>query len=330
VKALGIVSIIKKVKNRDESLDIQEAFNVYNLLKTRYVSIQTVQLFKNFVHDVGWEIILDKFQKDFEKQIVILDELGRKFRIVLPNRPPVGIKFATRINDITDDYIYKTIYHDLVAQLLFLIQSVRSTGTNDNLRNIIVKDLIIHLEDFDTLYRFGKLNGWEETYPNYKTSTKQAKEELSASEAFHIWDHITMRYEQIELIGIFSSFAHDTEFKVILEHASNIYNKQINTLEQLALKLNVPLPNRPALPVTSPIDPETVTDRFMYRIVLNLEFTSLDTHVTAIIETIKNEALRKLWGELLTTELEYYDKYLKFGKMKGWTRVVPIYGEPIT
>ena len=68
----------------------------------------------------------------------------------------------------------------------------------------------------------------------------------------------------------------------------------------------------------------------MYRIVLNFEFASLDTHVTAIIETIKNEALRKLWSELLTTELEYYDKYLKYGKMKGWTRVVAIYGEPAT
>ena len=94
------------------------------------------------------------------------------------------------------------------------------------------------------------------------------------------------------------TFTHDTEFKVILQHGLNIYNNQVNTLEQLALKLNVPLPNRPALPVTSPVDPETITDRFMYRIVLNFEFASLDTHVTAIIETIKNEALRKLWSRL--------------------------------
>jgi len=139
-----------------------------------------------------------------------------------------------------------------------------------------------------------------------------------------------MRYEQIELIGLFSSFAHDTNFEEILQHGLKIYNNQVKNLEQLALKLNVPLPNRPALPITSPIDPETITDRFMYRTFLNLELNSLDTHVRAIIETIKNEALRKLWSELLTAELEYYDKYLKYGKIKGWTRVLPIYGEPIT
>jgi hypothetical protein len=330
VKELDVISLIKKVKKREDVVDIQEAYNIYNLLRARYVSTQTVQLFKNFVHDVGWEVILGKFQMDFEKQIDNLEKLGEKFRIIMPNRPPVDVKFATRLNDMTDDYIYKKIYHDLVAQLVSLTHAVRSTSTNDNLRHIIIQDLIVHFEDFDTLYKFGKLKGWEETYPTYKTAIVQKKEQLSTSEAFHIWDHIVMRYEQIELIGIFASFAHDTEFKVILQHGLYIYNKQLKKLEQLALKLNVPLPNRSPLPITSPIDPEIITDKLMYRIILSWELNSIDAHVRATIETIRNESLRKLWSGLLNTELEYYDKYLKYGKMKGWTRVVTIYGEPVT
>ena len=139
-----------------------------------------------------------------------------------------------------------------------------------------------------------------------------------------------MRYEQIEMIGIFASFAHDTEFKAILQHGLYIYKKQLESLEKLALKLNVPLPNRAAAPITSPIDPETITDKFMYRIILSWELSSLDAHVRAIIETIRNDTMRKLWSGLLNTELEYYDKYLKYGKLKGWTRVVPMYGEPVT
>jgi hypothetical protein len=79
-----------------------------------------------------------------------------------------------------------------------------------------------------------------------------------------------------------------------------------------------------------PIDPETITDKLMYRIILSGELASLDTHVRAVIETIRNDSLRKLWMEALNAELAYYDKYLKYGKMKGWTRVVPIYGEPVT
>ncbi|MBU3180876.1 hypothetical protein [Clostridium psychrophilum] len=170
---MDIISLIKKVKKREENLDIQEAFNIYSLLRARYVSTQTVQLFKNFVHDVGWDVILSKFQMNFEKQIENLEELGEIFRIIMPNRPPLDVKFATRVNDITDDYNYKKIYHDLIAQLMSLIHAVRSTSTNDNLRHIIIKDLIIHFEDFDTLYKFGKLKGWEETYPVDKTSIIQ-------------------------------------------------------------------------------------------------------------------------------------------------------------
>ncbi|WP_461389864.1 DUF3231 family protein [Desulfosporosinus fructosivorans] len=327
---MDLLAILKKFKGEQERLDIQEAFNIYNLLRARYVSAQTVQLFKNFVHDIGWEIILDKFMKHFDKQIAILEGLGEEYRIMMPSRPPLDIKFATSINDITDEYIYKKIYHDLIAQLMSLIHAVRSSSTNDNLRHIIIQDLTTHFEDFDILYKFGKLKGWEESYPVYKTALPHQKEQLSTSEAFHIWDHINLRYEQIELIGIFISFAHDTEFKVILQHGIYIFNKQVNHLEQIALKLNVPLPNRPTLPVMSPIDPETIKDKFMYRNILSWELTSLDTHVRAIIETIRNDALRKLWSELLNTELEYYDKYLKYGKMKGWTKVVPIYGEPVS
>ncbi len=104
---MDLISKIKKVKGRQEYLDIQEAFNIYNLLRARYVSLQTVQLFTNFVHDIDWEVVLDGFKKHFTKQIDILEKLGEKFRIIMPVRPPLDVKFATRINNITDEYIYK-------------------------------------------------------------------------------------------------------------------------------------------------------------------------------------------------------------------------------
>ncbi|HZK53164.1 MAG TPA: DUF3231 family protein [Desulfosporosinus sp.] len=327
---MDLISIFKKTNDREDRLDIQEAFNIYNLLSARYFSMQTIQLYKNLVHDVDWEIILDGFMKHFDKQIAILEELGLIFRIKMPNRSPMDVKASSSINDITDDYIYKDIFHDLVAQLMSLIYAVHSSSTNDKIRNVIIQDLTTHLKDFDILYKFGKLKGWEATYPVYKTTLHHQEEALSTSEAFHIWDHINMRYEQIELIGLFSGFAHDTEFKVILDHGLDIFNKQVSHLEQLALKLNVPLPNRPTLPVIAPIDPEIIMDMFMYRNILNSVLTALDTHVRAIIETIRNDSLRTLWIDQLNLELKYYDTYLKYGKMKGWTRVVPIYGEPVT
>ena len=49
--------------------------------------------------------------KHFNKQIAVLEELGEQYRIIMPSRPPLDIKFVTSINDITDEYIYKKIYH---------------------------------------------------------------------------------------------------------------------------------------------------------------------------------------------------------------------------
>lgn len=88
---MSLISILKKAKSIDERLDIQEAYNIYSLLRARYVSTQTVQLFKNFVHDADWEIILDGFEKDFNKQIDILEKLGGKFHIIMPARTPLDV-----------------------------------------------------------------------------------------------------------------------------------------------------------------------------------------------------------------------------------------------
>lgn len=322
-------SIFKKARGGKEQLDIQEAFNIFNLLRARYVSSQTIQIFKNFVHDREWDKVLDTFLKHFEGQISVLEGEAKKFSIVMPSKPPLDIKFAASINEITDEYIYKKIYHDLIAQLMSLIHAVRTTSTNDNLRNSVIQDLITHFKDFEILYKFGKVKGWEESYPVYKTALPHTKEQLSTAEAFHIWDHISLRYEQMELIGLYINFAHDTEFKAILQHGLYVVTKQVKQLEQLALKLYVTLPNRPSPPVMAPIDPETIKDQFMYNNILSWLLNALDTHVRAIIETIRNDPLRNLWTGLLTAELEYYDKFLKYGKMKGWTKVVPIYGEPV-
>ncbi len=99
---MNILEIFKKAKDEEERLDIQEAFNIYNLLRARYVSAQTVQIFKNFIHDVDWEIILNGFLKNFNKQIDVLEDLGIMYRLIMPSKPPLDIKFTTRINERLD------------------------------------------------------------------------------------------------------------------------------------------------------------------------------------------------------------------------------------
>ncbi|MBS4022991.1 MAG: DUF3231 family protein [Dethiobacter sp.] len=322
-------SIFKRARGGREQIDIQEAYNIWNLLKARYLSAQTVQLFSNFVHDRDLSIVLNTLLTHFKQQIDILEKEGRKFKITLPTRPPLDIKFSTSINDITDEYIYHKIIADMMAQLFSLTHALRSTTTNDTLRVHVINDLTGHIKDFEMLYKYGKMKGWEEPPPAYKTATPVMREQLSTAEAFHIWDHIAQRYDQLELTAFFHGFAHDLDFRAILLAGQTILNKQVSMLEQYALNFEVTLPKRPAASVKSPIDPETMTDKMMFSYIFNGIIGSVDLHIKAIIETIKNDALRQIWLNLFKEELQMYDKYVKYGKMKGWTKVVPIYGEPV-
>jgi hypothetical protein len=88
------ISIFKRPRGGKEQIDIQEAFNIWNLLKARYLSAQTVQLFNNFVHDRDLSIVLNTLLDHFKEQITILENYGKKFHITLPKRPPLDIKFA--------------------------------------------------------------------------------------------------------------------------------------------------------------------------------------------------------------------------------------------
>ncbi|MDO9536195.1 MAG: hypothetical protein Q7J85_12925 [Bacillota bacterium] len=49
-----------------------------------------------------------------------------------------------------------------------------------------------------------------------------------------------------------------------------------------------------------------------------------------MIETIKNDSLRVLFLELFREEVNIFNKFLLYGKAKGWTKTTPIYGVPIS
>jgi hypothetical protein len=48
-------------------------------------------------------------------------------------------------------------------------------------------------------------------------------------------------------------------------------------------------------------------------------------HIRAVIETNRNDGIRKIFMGLLDKELNIYDDLLKIGKVKGWMKVPPMY-----
>jgi hypothetical protein len=324
------ISVFKRARGGKEQLDIQEAYNIWNWLRIRYNSLETFQFYANLVHDRDFSLLLDRFLEDTKKHMEAMEAEGKAFKLPVPDQPPVAVKFQASINQVTDKFIYKKIFADMMAELFTISRTVRSTTTNDRLRELFTQDMLAHIRNFELLYKFSKAKGWEEVPPTYKSASPIGKEDLTLTEAFHLWDHLTQRYDQRQTLDLFASVAHDYDFKLALNQLLESVTGRINALEQEMIRYGVPLPERPPSSIEMTIDPESLKDRFMYGRILTGIVEAIDLHMRAIIETIKNDALRSLFLSYLKEEVSLFDRFLKYGKAKGWTKIVPIYGEPVS
>lgn len=321
-----MVSIFKKSAS-EETIDIIAAFNLWNSLRARYGSIETLQLYRNFIHDRDFDLMLSRFLHTFIKESKILEDEATRCTVPLPKRPAVDIRIDKKLDELTDRYIYRRIFEDLVTQMVVLGRSYKTTTNNDPLRELFKNALLGHAYQFQILFKYGKLKSWEDHPPAFKPSKTLQNDDLSISEAFNLWDHLNFRYDQLELIQFYSSFAHDTSFIAVLDMGVILLKKQINTFEELCLNYNVHVPERQPASIVQRIDREAMEDQFMYRILLSGVQDALDLHMRAIQETVRNDSLRKLFIDLFKVEMSANDKYLKYGKTKGWINIPPMYGE---
>ncbi len=319
------ISLFKKAVTGSERLSAVESFNIWDMLRARYISIETYQLNINFAHDRDFLLLLRNHLKSFQKQAEELEKLSKKHKVKVTSRPPEYIKFSATVDSITDKRIYRRVFFDLIAELYTLNRSVRSSIINDQLRKTFIKFLLSHLDNYEELYKYGKLKGWAEIEPAYKTGKVVDKEPVSVSEAGHIFEHINHRYDQIHLTKFYTNFIHDTEFKMMLEIGENRLDKQLKQLVKKADEFEVPLPERPPESQEAVIDSETMEDKFAYRTIQKEMQDAIDLHIRAVVETIRNDNLRGLFFEYLKDELDLYDKFVKYGKLKGWLRVEPMY-----
>lgn len=319
-------SLFKK-SSGEETIDIFAAFNLWNSLRARYGSIETLQLYRNFIHDRDFDLLLSHFLDTFIKESKVLEDEAVRHAVTLPKRPAVDIRIDKKLDELTDRYIYRRIFEDLLTQMMVLGRAYRTTTNHDRLRELFKNALLGHAYQFQTLFKFGKLKGWEDNPPAYKTSKPIKNEELSISEAFHLWDHLNLRYDRQESVNFFIRFVHDTSFTAVLDMGLVILQKQIGTIEELCLKYSVHVPERPPAEMVQRIDPEAMEDYFMYRILLAGIQDSVDMHMRAVLETVRNDSLREIFIDFFKVEMSSYDRFLKYGKAKGWIKVPPMYGE---
>lgn len=319
------LSIFKTAPKNITKLDVSEAFNIFNLLSARQSSVLSHQFYINYVHDRDFSLILQGHVKTWQEQILELEKQAEKYDLKGPRRAPITFKFTAKTDQITDMFIFELILSELTAELYSLSRAVVSSTTNDQLHNIFSQHMMSHMKHYEELYKYGRIKGWVHVVPSYKTNKALAKEPITIAEANNIWDHLVERYDQCSLTQYFLSVTHDSDFKGILLMGATELKSQMKALEKKCEEFEIPLPDRPATTQKAIVDSDAMEDRFIYRTILTGIQNSIGLHVRAVIETVRNDELRKLFMDYLKEELSLYNKLYKYGKVKGWIKIVPTY-----
>ena len=106
-----MVSIFKKTSLED--VDIIEAYNIWNSLRARYGSIETFQMYRNFVHDRDFDLLLTSFLNTYLREAKILEDNASRYSITLPNRPAVDYRVDDKVDAFTDRFIYRKIFEEI-------------------------------------------------------------------------------------------------------------------------------------------------------------------------------------------------------------------------
>jgi hypothetical protein len=189
-----------------------------------------------------------------------------------------------------------------------LLRAIRTSTTNDFIRALFVESIKKSIEQTDFFIKYLKLKGWAEDAPLYPNVPAENKEKIDSGEAFHLWEHLTFRYDNIHQTDIYCNFVHDLDFKAMLKTGLQaILKKQSAILEKELLHFGIPLPHRPTNVYTTPSNTQMLDDDHMYRILLTGLTGVASAHGQALKQSTTNDRIRGLFKKLLYSEIDLID-----------------------
>lgn len=314
-----------KKEEAEAMLNVEEAYGLWDLMAVKYQGIDMAQIWYIYAHDVDLKVILSKKIDKLKKEANALEKELKKYSINGPKRHRADMKTSANSEILTDENLGKYFLLSLQEEVELLFKAIRNSTTNDALRALFIKFLTGILDDLDVLVKYLKLKGWVGIPPMYPNIPAGETEKADAGEIYHLWDHLTFRYDNIYQTQFWYEHAHDFEFKLLLKKGlQDNLQVQAKKLEQELSKFGVPLPSQPPAVITSN-STASMEDAYMFRTLFTGMVGAAWMHALAIKQCLTNDRLRNIFKDLLVQEIKIIDKMILFGKVKGWLGVVPQY-----
>ncbi len=151
------------------------------------------------------------------------------------------------------------------------------------------------------------------------------KTKVSVAEAYNIWNALRSRYASIERMEFAKNFVHDRDLSMMMQRFIEAFKNEIRILEDIAMKLEVKAPDRPPESMEFTVEICHVTDRFIFRTVVNEINGELFSLIRGVNTTLLNDPLRGQFGDFFLKHLRLYADLLRYGRLKAWADIIPDY-----
>lgn len=206
-----------KTEKKQQLIDVREAFNIWDVLNSKYLAVEHIKMWQNFSHDVDLQMQLKKISNDVKGNIQVLEKEMTKYAVKAPDQNRSFINSPGNSQVIGDEFIALETFLYLQEYIESLLKVFRSSVTNESLRNLIKKMAFKTIDHTDKFIKYLLLKGWINMPPLYKSLPEEVKTNLSTVEAANLWDHLTLRYDNVKTTEIFINVTHDVGFKGILQ-----------------------------------------------------------------------------------------------------------------
>ncbi len=312
-----------KKEQKQTQLSAGEVHLIWVKAQSRYVMIDNILFLSGFVHDTEFKLFLSQLQDVYQKEVEAIEQELKKYSIKSPEPNKTDIEALISTEIISDKQIARNIYGFAQLALSKCLKALQVTMFNDDLRKIIIELTKLDIDTFFKLVDYLELKGWLENPPLYPNIKKN--ETVGAGEIWELWQHLYYRYLHLNRTKIFLTHVSDLDFQAILTAGTNVLEKQIKHLEQLLIDYGISLPDKYPKNIPAPETKEAYDDERIFKSLLNSMKNAITVHGFALQEIMINKNLRNLFKNLLIDEIDLVDKLFRYGKVKGWAPLVPLY-----
>lgn len=313
-------------ERKQQQVDTREAFNIWDILSSKYMTLDRIQVWEDFSHDQDLILALNAMKKPLKRNVRILERMMERYAIESPDRNRVSAQSPVNPKVVSDEFIALDIFFYTQEHVENLLKALRSSMTNDAVRMQLKKMALTTIDELDNYILYLRQKGWLANPPRYRNVPHNVSEEICLCEAANLWDHLTYRYDNRKTTEIYYKAIHDTDFRLVLYIGGKQLTRQIKRIEAELRRYGLPMPKRPGKFTLGINDLQIFDDDHIYRVLLASIQGAAILHAQSFKECTVNDRVRAFFKKLLIEEIDMIDRLIKLGKVKGWLNPAPTYG----